>query len=366
MPVARPLALGLLFGVLMTLAVGAWAEESAPVTGVGPKTALVATRDVPPFAFKGPDGWDGIAIELLRRVAAENGFEIRFQEMGLAEMLDAVIQGKVDAAAAAVTITADRERKMDFTHPFYSAGLGVAAAQQSDVTWLSGVKRVFSGPFIHSMAALLGVLALVGLLVWLAERKRNHQFDRAPVTGIGSGIWWSAVTMTTVGYGDKAPATLAGRIIGLVWMFASVMLISGFTASIASSLTIGQLDQAIRGVDDLRGKRVLTTEGSTSADYLDDKLVRYRKARSIPDALALVASGEADAVVYDAPILSYLINERFPRRLRVLPTVFARQDYGIALPPGSPLREGLNREILQLIKTPQWDAMVEGYLGPAR
>jgi CubicO group peptidase (beta-lactamase class C family) len=49
--------------------------------------------------------------------------------------------------------------------------------------------------------------------------------------GIGIGIWWATVTMTTVGYGDKAPMTPGGRIVGLIWMFVGVITISGFTVT---------------------------------------------------------------------------------------------------------------------------------------
>lgn len=360
----HPFSLLLFVALLAAAGVGA-AEPAQPAAApvLSDRPAVVATRHVPPFAIKTESGWDGIAIDLLRRIGEEMGIEIRLEEMGLAEMLTATAEGRVDAAAAALTVTRDRERLMDFSHPFYTAGLGVVVPQSPELTWISGVRRVFSGAFLHSMGALLGVLALVGVLVWLAERRRNAQFQKDPVQGVGSGIWWSAVTMTTVGYGDKAPVTLTGRLIGLVWMFASIILISGFTAAIASSLTVGQLDQAVRGVDDLRGKRVLTLPGSTSAAYLDEKLIRFREASSLETALGQVAAGEADALVYDAPILRYLVNTDYPERLRVLPAVFARQDYGIALPPGSPLREPLNRAILDVIRSPAWDALIDSYLG---
>ncbi len=360
----------LLIALLVTAAGAVFATEPeapAPAVVDAPSAvrgvATVATRHVPPFAIKTESGWDGIVIELLRRIEEDTGIAVRLQEMGLKEMLAATTEGRVDAAAAALTITRERERLMDFSHPFYTAGLGVAVPQRPELTWISGVQRVFSGAFLHSMAALLGVLALVGVLMWLAERRSNAQFQKDPVHGVGSGIWWSAVTMTTVGYGDKAPVTLIGRLVGLVWMFASIILISGFTAAIASSLTVGELDQGVRGVNDLRGQRVLTLPGSTSAAYLDEKLVRFQDAESLESALGQVAAGEADALVYDAPILRYLVNAEYPDRLRVLPAVFARQDYGIALPPGSPLREPLNRAILEVIRSPAWDALIDSYLG---
>ena len=148
--------------------------------------------------------------------------------------------------------------------------------------------------------------------------------------------------MTTVGYGDKAPVTLAGRIIGLVWMFTSIIVISGFTASITSSLTVGELEQTIVGLKDLYGKRVLTVPASTSAVFLDRKLIRYQSAPTAAKALEELAAGRTDAVIYDAPILRYLVAKSHAADLQVLPKLFARQDYGIALPPKTPFREELN------------------------
>ncbi|MGD8588357.1 MAG: transporter substrate-binding domain-containing protein [Chromatiales bacterium] len=325
---------------------------------------LIATREAPPFAIKTPEGWQGITVDLLQRIARQLNLTYEFKEMGLQEMLDKTANGQVDAAAAALTITAQRERRLDFTHPFFTSGLGVAVPRHSGLTWLSSIGRIVSGAFLHAAGALLGVLTLVGVLVWLVERKRNAQFPQNPVKGVGSGIWWSAVTMTTVGYGDKAPLTLPGRILGLIWMFASIIIISGFTAAIATSLTVGQLSSSIEGIEDLYGKHVLTVKGSTSAAFLDSKLVRYHSVSSITDALDQLTAGKADAVVYDLPILRYLVNGIYVHDLRVLSNQFARQDYGIAIPPGSLLRERFNREILQIIQGAEWTPMLEGYLGP--
>lgn len=327
---------------------------------------IIATRQAPPFAIKTETGWGGITIELVRRIADERGFRLELREMGLSEMLDAVANGGVDAAAAALTITADRERELDFTHPFYTSGLGIAVPQRSEITWFSALKRAASGAFLQSLVALLAVLTLWGVLVWLAERSRNDQFSKKPVRGIGSGIWWSAVTMTTVGYGDKSPITLTGRIIGLVWMFTSIIVISGFTAAIASSLTIDRLGEVVVGLEDLYGKRVLTVPASTSADFLDRELVHYRSVPTADQALDELAAGRADAVVYDVPILRYLVTESHADDLQVLPKLYMRQDYGIALPPQTPFREELNRQILRIITETEWARMLEGYLGRER
>lgn len=327
------------------------------------RTRVIATRHAPPFAIKTANGWEGITIELVHRIAKELDVPYSFREMDLEEMLDATASGDVDAAAAALTITTEREQMVDFSHPFFTSGLGIAVPLRTEVTWLSALKRVASMAFLQAAGALLAILTLVGVLVWFVERKRNAQFPGDPIKGVGSGIWWSAVTMTTVGYGDKAPLTVAGRVIGLIWMFASIIVISGFTAAIATSLTVGHLDQSIASLDDLSGKRVLTVKGSTSGIYLDEKFVGHKTVASIADALDLLAAGQADAVIYDQPILRYLVTDSYLQELHVLPNTFARQDYGIALPQGAPFREMLNQEILRVIHGPEWEHILNRYLG---
>ena len=337
-------------------------SAATPVSSA--ESLTVATRNVPPFAIKQPDGrWSGISIDLWREIAGQLGVETRFVEADLKNMLDRVATGVVDAAVAALTITSEREAIMDFSHPFLSSGLGIAVNRTSGDGWLAVMQRLFSGRFLKVASALLGLLLLVGVLVWVFERRHNAQFNRGPARGIGAGLWWSAVTMTTVGYGDKAPSTLGGRAVAIVWMFASVIIISSFTAAIATALTVGQLGGKVQGKDDLGRARIATLANSTSADYLRRNHHRFRSVDDIDQALALLAQGNIDAVVYDAPILRYRILQNFEDRLFVLPGSFDSQDYGIALPDGSPLRESINRALLERLDTEAWDEIVFKYLG---
>jgi len=216
-------------------------EPSTEVSGTAAdesiKALRVATRQVPPFAIQDGGVWRGITVELLERISAAGAYGIELEDYDLDAMIDAVADGEVDAAAAALTITSEREQRVDFTHPFFSSGLGIAVASRPELSWFSALGRLASSAFLQAAGALLALLAVVGVVVWLVERRRNEQFAADPLRGVGSGIWWSAVTMTTVGYGDKAPVTLTGRIVGLIWMFASIIIISGFTAAIASALS---------------------------------------------------------------------------------------------------------------------------------
>jgi len=344
----------------------AGAAPTAATPRPSARPLIIATRHVPPFAIRGAEGsWSGMAIDLWDRIAERLGVEFRYQDMGLAEMLDAVAEGRADAAVAALTITAEREGRVDFSHPYLTSGLGIAVAQRPSGGMGAVLKRLFSGRFLAVLAALLALLAGTGALIWLAERRHNAQFERDPAKGIGSGLWWSAVTMTTVGYGDKAPVTTLGRGIALVWMFAGIIMISGFTAAITTALTVGELTSPIKDIDDLYQAHVLTVRGSTSERFLGEQGIPHEALTSLPKALTRLADNGADAVVYDAPILRWMIADQHAGVLRVLPQVLERQDYGIALPQQSPARERINTLLLEIIGGDDWSALVQRYLGRA-
>ena len=76
-----------------------------------------------------------------------------------------------------------------------------------------------------------------------------------------------------------------------------------------------------------------------------------------------IAEGQLYALVYDAPIIRYLINRDLKGKLEVLPNRFLRQDYGIAFTAGSPLRESINRILLEKIQEPAWQEKLYQYLG---
>jgi voltage-gated potassium channel len=65
------------------------------------------------------------------------------------------------------------------------------------------------------------------------------------------GLWWSLVTVTTVGYGDLSPITLGGRIVALLTMFLGIGLLGTFSATIASVMVDRKI-KAYKGMDSYR------------------------------------------------------------------------------------------------------------------
>ena len=359
----------LLYWLLFALAYLAMTGSSLAATtdsGMNDNAKLiVGTKDSPPFSIKQSDGtWEGLSIQLWQAIAQDLGLDYEFKEMTLGELLDGVADNSLTASVAALTVTVEREKRMDFSHPFFTTGLGIAISQKAGGGWGDVVNGIFSRGFIQILLSLSVLLLICGLLVWIFERRGNpEQFGGRPMKGIGSGFWWAAVTMTTVGYGDKAPKTLGGRLVGLVWMFAGIIVISSFTAAMTSSLTLSTLGSIISGPKDLYNVKVATVSHSTSEKYLNQQGISFQTVINAEEGLKALAAGRVDAVVYDAPILKYLIHLKHSDDLVMLPGTFERQNYAIALPQGSPLRENVNRALLTNLHEPWWQEAIHRYLG---
>ena len=156
-------------------------------------------------------------------------------------MLDGVADGSLDVAVAALSITAEHEQICDFSHPYYVTGLGIAIAPRHKTPWLAVLKRLFTLYYLKIVVGLCVLLLALGALIWWFEHKKNpEQFGGGTAAWIGSGFWWSAVTMTTVGYGDKAPITFGGRAVAFIWMLLAIIIVSVLTATITSPLTVAR------------------------------------------------------------------------------------------------------------------------------
>ena len=337
-----------------------------------PETIVVDTREVPPFAMKDEAGkWSGLSIDLLREVKvdlesqAEHPIKFEFREKSLEDMLDDVERGTVDLAAAAITVNYDREKRMDFTHPYFNSGLGIAVrADQKRSGWVGVMESLFSGTFFQIIIALFAGMFVCAITLYVFERRKNAEdFGGGPVRGITSALWWAAVTLTTVGYGDKVPKTVAGRLIGLIWMFAGLFIVASFTAAVTATLTVTQLKSRVSGPGDLPRVKVASVVDSTSAQYLQTRQIRFRNNPDIATALEALKTGRCEAVVYDAPVLRHTVLQDYADTLFVLPASFERQNYAFALPHESELRERINQVVLRVTSQPDWQETLTRYFG---
>lgn len=324
----------------------------------------VGVRDSAPFSYRGEDGnWRGIAVEIWEEIARTHDWTFTYHPLSLPELLNAVEHGGVDIGVAGLSITSAREKVMDFSHSFFEGGVAIATRQKS-AGWLTLTRNLLSPDFFKVILVLLGVLISFGSLLWFFERHRNPQHFRSRWReGVEDGLWWSAVTMTTVGYGDKVPVTRAGKLIALVWMFSAIVLISSFTAAFAHALTVGAIESRVHGIEDLPRVRVVTVEGSTSATLLQQPGIVHQTGHSVPEMLDRLEAGLVDAVVFDQPVLRYHLRDGRREDLVVLPAALSTEFYGLALPKGSELRDPVNLALLDFIHRDAYRGLLFKYLG---
>ena len=378
----RALLRAICFSVLCSLALslqGASPSEEnfpTPLPNIAiPKRKLIVGVAVgPPFNIKNADGsWTGISVELWRQIAKELGIDFEFYETNLIGNFAGLSQGWLDVAVGPLTITEQREEICDFTHSYFVSNLAVAVPTNrlpASARFLlaffdPNAWRIISRIVIGFFA----IMVVVAGLMWLCERRANPaQFggEGRPAKGFGSALWWSAVTMTTVGYGDVAPRTLKGRLLAVAWMFVSMVLVSIFTATLASILTTERLRQytAIRGLDDLRRVHVGTFPDSSAAQYLTTNHIDY-KALARTEPFEALKEGKIQAVLFDEPFLRYEVRTHYQGEFTVLPLHLDTQLYAFAVREGAPLREPINRVLLRKIHEPAWRDLVYQYLGIA-
>jgi len=332
----------------------------------------VITKEIMPLVFvdreddraTGKFMLRGFSIDLWGEVAtrAALDFEYILTDTVMAQ-LDAVAQGEADMAIAAISITSEREERIDFSHPYLKSGLQILTTGDQRL----GIGRLLSAFLSPALLEIIGIFFLLLLvaahLIWLVERRRNPEFPRDYLRGIWEAIWWAAVTVTTVGYGDKTPRGVAGRAFGLMWMFLGLFLVANFTAGITAVLTAQQLKDSVNSIADLQNGRVATVVGTTADEYLTTLRVRHVRVDLIDDAYELLANGQVQAVVYDAPVLLYYANTRNDSTLQVVGDVFNEEEYGIALAENSPYREPINRALLEIREDGTYDILYQRWFG---
>jgi len=113
---------------------------------------------------------------------------------------------------------------------------------------------------------LLAVTLIVFAGASLEVAFERHVTGSTGIHGFGEAIWWAAVTVTTVGYGDKVPVTGAGKFVAVGLMLTGIGLVGILTASVASFFvqkdSAGELDEVKAQLAELR--ELLLAQGPQS------------------------------------------------------------------------------------------------------
>jgi polar amino acid transport system substrate-binding protein len=325
-------------------------------------TITVATRVLPPFIIKDGDSYTGFSAALWEYIAQDAGLAYSWKETANIKAIIAEVEaGKADAAIAAISITAERESRFDFSQPIFESGLQVMVHEDAGGGGfsLSNIRRILSSGALPAMLGLLAALVLIPAhVVWLAERKHgNPLFATRYIPGIFHAIWWAVGA--TAGQQPDIPRSGLGRLLSAISIMVSVIFLAFFTAALTASITVNQLQGDIQGPGDLTGKRVGTTVASTTFKYLSDHGILAREYEKIADAFHDLEQKNLDAVVFDAPVLLYYAANEGRNKVRVVGPIFRRENYGIMFPAGSPLRKKVNAALLKMREDGSYDRLYE-------
>lgn len=353
--------------VSVSLALGlAHASAQAPETLSG-KTLRVVVKPSEPFVFVATNGkLSGFSVDFWNEIALRLGVETDWVVVGsISEQLALVQQGGADAAISAISITPDREKLMDFSHPYFDAGLRIMVpASASGLSLTSVLKMMFSPGLLKILGGMILVLLVMAHIIWLAERNYNPEMPKPYLSGIWEAFWWSVTNVARQEYGEgEEPRTFFRRLLAIIMVFAGIILIAQFTAAVTTSMTVQQLHSDIRGPEDLFGKQIATVAGSTAAKYLEEKQLDFVSVDQINDAYPLLKQGEVDAILFDSPVLIYWANQVGRDSVEIAGPILTEESYGIALPMGSPLRKQINTVILQMERDGAYDILYEKWFG---
>ena len=333
--------------VLISLPIQTLAKEVANELQIG-------VSGSPPFVIEEDGVLSGISVEIWKDVAErlEQPYKFVVQPNTNANV-EAVADGSVDLAIGPISITPTRlaNPKIDFTQPYYHGYEGLLIPQKPPGL-ITRLRPFIGWAALSSVGILITLLFIFGNLIWLAERRKNtEQFPRHYFHGVGNGMWFGLVTLTTVGYGDRAPLSRSGRIIAGIWMVISLVAVSSITAGLASAFTLSLAEiapSAIREKADLRGKKIAVVEGTTSLRWGKLYEINAFLTKDLNGAIKVLNQGKVEGIIFDEAPLRHYLKQNRKSKLKLANFPLAIQTYGFVLPMGSPLRNQLNIELLDM------------------
>jgi polar amino acid transport system substrate-binding protein len=361
--VLRPaLLLTVIFASVLGTASAQTGTDSAPHQ----PTLRVATGRQAPFVIDENGTLSGFSIDLWQEIARRLGRDFVWLNVGTSnQQLAAVAGGDADVAIAAITMTPEREQRVDFSTSYFDSGLQIMVPAQPGAPFLSALGALFS-PAIRALAfSVIAIVFILANVLWVVERRTNPAFQRGYLRGVLEGCWGVMLIVSSGEYRDPAAANVARRLtVSAMWLLG-VVLIAQFTATVTSSLTIQQLHSSIEGPGDLPGKKIGTVSGTVVADYLQHIGADVVPVTSADHGFAMLKSGAVQAIVFDAPTLQYWAAKRGKGLVEVVGPIFRPEKYGIGVAQGSPLRKQINEALLALYDDGKYDEIRAKWFAPS-
>ena len=180
-------------------------------TAVQAQDLRVVTVTRTPFSQVENAADTGFSIDLWDAIAQELGMTYQIDRVAtFSGMLEEVEAGRADVGAANISITADRETRMDFSQPIFASGLRVMipAEQAGGSIWSVLWSKDLAMVALAAFALLVGG----GMLMWRFERHAQEYFKGDARDKFFPSFWWALNLVVNGGFEERVPRTILGRI----------------------------------------------------------------------------------------------------------------------------------------------------------
>lgn len=353
-----------LISVVLILAGFACLPLAGPAVAT-PREVVVSVHELVPFVMAEDGRRTGFTIELWDEIAKRQQWTTTYVDVeNVAAQLSDVTTKRADVGAGAISITAERMKKFDFSQPIMGAGLQILVPSRELAE--PGIKNFLPLLFSKTMLVwLLGGLALALIpahIIWLTERRHPDSLvSKSYFPGIFDAFIFAGETLTATQ--EEVPRHWFARASTILWGFVAIVFVSFFTATLTTTFTVDTFAAKIDGPQDLYGKEVATVGGTTSAAYLKELGVAATELPNIDDCYRALRDDGYQAVVFDAPVLAYYAAGEGAGTAQLAGNVFQAESYGFALAKGSGLRQPIDESLLAIRQDGTYDRLKAKYFG---
>ncbi|XP_008418115.1 glutamate receptor 3 isoform X1 [Poecilia reticulata] len=386
--------------------IGCWNEYTGFVNIMDPqvniseenRTIVVTTIMEAPYVMykknymhlEGNDRYEGYCVDLASEIAKHVGIKYKLSivmdgKYGARDpetktwngMVGELVYGRADIAVAPLTITLVREEVIDFSKPFMSLGISIMIKkpQKSKPGVFSFLDPLAYEIWMCIVFAYIGVSVVLFLVSrfspyeWNLEEQDETKDPQTPPDppndfGIFNSLWFSLGAFMQQGC-DISPRSLSGRIVGGVWWFFTLIIISSYTANLAAFLTVERMVSPIESAEDLAKQTEIAygtlDSGSTKEFFRRSKIAVYEKmwsymksaepnvfVKTTPDGVARVRKSKGKFAFLLESTMNEYIEQRKPCDTMKVGGNLDSKGYGIATPKGSALRNAVNLAVLKL------------------
>jgi len=270
-----------------------------------------------------------VIVKTWNEIRAKQGLSdilLQFKDAAYGDALSMIKSSQVDTLSSGLFLSRrflNNSGVGDYSRDILNSGMSIMVLKPPAQGSL--LKSMFSGALWKTLFIFSVFMFIFGNLYWLVEKETEKEYndrvakgqDDSDVVswkyseGLQTGIWWTATTMTTVGYGDHAPKTTKGRVLAMVVMLLSLFLVGMFTSSLTAELTTNAISQkpAISTLSDLRSAKVAVVKGTYPYHFLQKASSDKKKISAVGTpsaALKLLVDKKVDAVLGVSDVLKYL------------------------------------------------------------